>query len=72
MHFSLAKLAIADNEPVGIHFSGHGMPGKLLFEDDEGMGDPVAIGDLLTRIKRKGCRFPRFFYLASCYLHQPF
>ncbi len=63
--------AIADNEPVGVHFSGHGMPGKLLFEDDEGMGDPVAIGDLLTRIRKKGCRFPRFFYLASCYGNTP-
>ena len=63
--------AIADNEPVGVHFSGHGMPGKLLFEDDEGMGDLVAIGDLLTRIRREGCRFPRFFYLASCYGNTP-
>ncbi len=26
-------------QPTGIHFSGHGMPGALLFEDEEGRDD---------------------------------
>jgi len=64
--------AIVENEPTGVHFSGHGMPGKLLFEDDEGMEDPVSISDLLTDIRTKAPgKFPRFFYLASCYGNTP-
>ena len=60
--------AIVDNEPTGVHFSGHGMPGKLLFEDDEGMENPVSISDLLTEIRTKAPgKFPKFFYLASCH-----
>jgi tetratricopeptide (TPR) repeat protein len=64
--------AVAEHEPIGVHFSGHGAPGKLLFEDDEGMEDFAAISDLLKRIRTKSPgRFPRFFYLASCHGNTP-
>ena len=29
--------------PTGVHFSGHGMPGALLFESDEGLDDLVPV-----------------------------
>ena len=64
--------AIADNDPVGVHFSGHGAPGKLLFEDNEGMENPVTIRELLRmiRIQTEG-KLPLFFYLASCHGNTP-
>ena len=64
--------AVAEHEPMGVHFSGHGAPGTLLFEDDEGLEDPVAIGDVLREIRTKSeGRFPQFFYLASCHGNTP-
>jgi tetratricopeptide (TPR) repeat protein len=54
--------------PIGVHFSGHGGPGSLLFENEFGEDDPVRVDDLLTRIRRAGPKhFPRFFYLACCH-----
>ncbi len=63
---------VAEHEPLGVHFSGHGAPGKLLFEDDEGQQDAVAINDLLRDIRTAAPdKFPRFFYLASCHGNDP-
>ncbi len=55
--------------PVGIHFSGHGAPGVLVFEDDEGRQAPVSVQDLVTSLKAKtdAKELPGFVYLASCY-----
>jgi len=37
--------------PAGIHFSGHGAPGHLQFEDDEGRSDRVGIAELAGKLK---------------------
>ena len=58
------------HEPLGIHFSGHGEPGGLAFEDDEGDADPVPIDQLLDQLQ-EAQRLPRFFYLASCHGNTP-
>ena len=56
-----------------IHFSGHGLPGKLAFENDEGFADVVDIEALIRRLRTHLTRpgqtqpFPRLFYLASCH-----
>jgi len=63
---------VAENEPIGVHFSGHGAPGFLLFENEEGREDLVPIGKLINEIRTKASnRLPRFFYLASCCGNDP-
>ncbi len=63
---------IEKHEPMGIHFSGHGLPAGLVFEDDEGGEDAVNIEEMIRRVnilspKNK----PKFFYLASCHGNTP-
>ena len=61
-------------DPTGIHFSGHGMPGALLFEDGEGRNDVVEVGEVIKRLHDRlpdGRRLPPFFYLASCHGNEP-
>jgi hypothetical protein len=58
--------------PTGIHFSGHGGPGRLVFEDDEGDEAPVSVHELVRRLRARvpgGLR--PFFYLASCHGNEP-
>lgn len=63
---------IVRRRPIGVHFSGHGGPGTLSFENEEGEGAVVAVVDMLRRIKAKAPeRIPRFFYLASCHGNTP-
>jgi tetratricopeptide (TPR) repeat protein len=58
--------------PTGIHFSGHGGPGQLLFEDDEGREAAVSIRDLVQRLRaRVTDGLPPFFYLASRHGNEP-
>src|SRR5207302_4616908 len=54
-------------QPTGVHFSGHGGPGTLLFEDNDGGPAPVAVETLARRLRRElRERPPSFFYLACC------
>jgi hypothetical protein len=60
--------------PTGIHFSGHGTPGALMFEDDEGREHVVKVGDVIRRVRDRlpdDRRLPPFFYLASCHGNDP-
>ena len=60
--------------PTGIHFSGHGKPGALLFEDDKGLDDEVTVEKVVTKLRAQlpsGRVLPPFFYLASCYVNEP-
>lgn len=55
-------------KPTAIHFSGHGAPAALVFEDDEGREDVVPIRDLLLKLRmRIDGPLPPLFYLASCH-----
>ena len=61
-------------QPTGIHFSGHGSPGNLLFEDNEGRDAPIQVQTLLEDLRRQlpdGRPLPPFFYLASCHGNDP-
>jgi tetratricopeptide (TPR) repeat protein len=63
---------VAQQRPTGIHFSGHGSPGLLLFEDDEGNEAPVRVGDLTARLRATpDGLLPPFFYLANCHGNDP-
>lgn len=58
--------------PLGIHFSGHGSPGTLVFETDENEADQVPIDRLVTRLRTETpTGLPQFFYLASCHGNTP-
>jgi tetratricopeptide (TPR) repeat protein len=52
---------------LGVHFSGHGGPATLVFENEFGEEDIVSVHDLLTRIRQQVGERPRFFYLACCH-----
>lgn len=60
-------------QPRAIHFSGHGLPGELVFETDEGLATRVPIDDLVRelriRVVRSGRdeRLPALFFLAACH-----
>jgi hypothetical protein len=57
-----------DPPRIGVHFSGHGGPGTLVFEDEYGEEKPVKIAELITEIRRRAPeRLPRFFFLACCH-----
>ena len=64
---------VARERPTGIHFSGHGVPRRLVFEDDEGREHPVTVGELLERLREQipDGKLPPFFYLASCHGNTP-
>jgi hypothetical protein len=62
----------SDPAPLGVHFSGHGGPGVLVFESTTGAADEVAIGQLIERIRREAPgRLPRLFWLACCHGGDP-
>ena len=65
---------VNNENPTGIQFSGHGMPGALLFEDDEGRDHLVKVDEVIKSLRQRlpdGRRLPPFFYLASCHGNEP-
>lgn len=62
---------------TAVHFSGHGLPGELVFEDEFGLSKGIRVGDLMTRLRQRvqqsgvSGTFPRLFFLASCYGASP-
>ena len=61
-------------QPTGIHFSGHGMPGALLFEDEEGRNHTVQVSDVIKSLRRQipdSRRLPPFFLSSELSREQP-
>jgi tetratricopeptide (TPR) repeat protein len=61
---------VAGHKASAVHFSGHGLPGELVFEDDYGLSEKIAIDELLRRLRLTLAEpetFPRLFFLASCH-----
>lgn len=60
-------------QATAVHFSGHGLPGELVFENELGLSTRVRVDELMMRLRQRvqvsgtAQPFPRFFYLASCY-----
>jgi tetratricopeptide (TPR) repeat protein len=52
--------------PPAIHFSGHGRPGVLLFEDEAALADEVPVDELVRRLREAG-PLPRLIYLSACH-----
>jgi tetratricopeptide (TPR) repeat protein len=64
---------VEDRAATVIHFSGHGLPGKLLFENELGFAEDIAVEEVQRRLHqvllnpRRAGSFPRLFFLSSCY-----
>jgi hypothetical protein len=58
---------------TALHFSGHGEPRSLIFEDAYGGSDPVEVDRLARELRRHlgtsggAPAWPRLFFMASCY-----
>jgi tetratricopeptide (TPR) repeat protein len=52
--------------PPVVHWSGHGRPGVLLFEDEAALAHPVPVGELVRRLRDTG-PLPRLLYLSTCH-----
>ncbi len=57
--------------PTVVHFTGHGKPGALLFEDEDGGKINIHISTLLAELRAGAAvgqpTLPPVFYLASCH-----
>ncbi|HYG63663.1 MAG TPA: CHAT domain-containing protein, partial [Thermoanaerobaculia bacterium] len=58
--------AVERHRPPVVHFTGHGRPGELLFEDEEALSDPVDVTELIRRFRETG-PLPRLIYLSACH-----
>ncbi|MCB9762776.1 MAG: tetratricopeptide repeat protein [Alphaproteobacteria bacterium] len=58
--------AIQRLEPVALHFTGHGLPGALVFETETARSHKVPVEDLLQRLSTCPAGL-RMVFLASCY-----
>jgi tetratricopeptide (TPR) repeat protein len=63
----LETLARAMDElrPQVLHFTGHGEPNALVFEDEEARAHKVPVRTLIDRLRLSG--LPRLAFLASCH-----
>ena len=64
---------VEDQAATVIHFSGHGLPGRLVFENDLGFAEEVAVAEVQRQLHqvllnpRRTGSFPRLFFLSSCH-----
>ncbi|MEA2600985.1 MAG: hypothetical protein QOF89_1977 [Acidobacteriota bacterium] len=64
---------VSEQRAAAVHFSGHGLPGSLVFEDETGCAEVVAIDELIRRMQvvllksGQAGSFPQLFFLASCH-----
>ena len=63
----LERALAGGGTPPVIHFSGHGSPGRLLFETDTGEPDAVSVTALLSRLRAASAALPGLFYLSCCH-----
>ncbi len=63
--------AVRRIDPTVVHFTGHGSPGALLFEDESGEKAEVPISELLAEMRASAVEVQpdlrQVVYLASCY-----
>jgi tetratricopeptide (TPR) repeat protein len=64
---TVRELVAKDKPPSVLHFTGHGLPGGLVFEDEAARSHVVAVDDLVRRLRTEEAPLPRLVYLSSCY-----
>jgi hypothetical protein len=52
--------------PPVLHFTGHGKPGVLFFEDEAALSDEVPVDELVRRLREAG-PLPRLVCLSACH-----
>lgn len=63
---------VAAQRANALLFSGHGLPGRLLFENRFGFADPVAVEEVVRRLRtqlldpERAGAFPGVFFLSCC------
>jgi CHAT domain len=63
---------VDQHRATAILFSGHGLPGQLLFENRLGFAEPIAAEEVVRRLRTvllspgRGGSFPGVFFLSSC------
>lgn len=63
----LERAAKALGHTTILHFSGHGSPEGLWFEDERGGPQQVSVGTLCDRFAAAGTRLPAAVWLSCCY-----
>ncbi|MEE8525438.1 MAG: SIR2 family protein, partial [Thermoanaerobaculia bacterium] len=61
--------AVKEHHPAVVHFTGHGLPGELLFEDEAARPKRVPVADLARDLRdaAEGRGLPSLIYLSSCH-----
>ncbi len=59
--------AVEKHRPPVVHFTGHGEPGALVFEDGAARSVGVAVGELVKRLRTGDRPLPRLIYLSACH-----
>src|SRR5690606_35001290 len=44
---------IRRTDATAVHFSGHGLPGRLVFEDELGLSQEISVTELTTRLRQR-------------------
>jgi len=57
--------AVELQKPPVVHFTGHGRPGELIFEDKAALARPIGVQKLARRLRDAG--LPRLIYLSACH-----
>ena len=81
-HVAFAELGELDElaelvhrmQATAVHFSGHASPAGLVFEDELGRTEPVAVSALMARLRQHvqgDGTFPRLFFLATRHADGP-
>jgi tetratricopeptide (TPR) repeat protein len=60
------RAALAESPAHVLHLSGHGVPGLLIIEDEEGLSRPTSAEDFIAEAIPPG-RMPPVISLAACY-----
>ncbi|MEM9489545.1 MAG: tetratricopeptide repeat protein, partial [Myxococcota bacterium] len=63
--------AVKAVQPVMLHFSGHGRPGQLAFEDEHGGVHWVPVDRLLAELRQSLDRLPLAVWLSCCHSAGP-
>lgn len=59
--------AVEEHDPTVVHFTGHGIPGGLIFEDYSVRSREVDVEELIKELHVAGKPLPRLIYLSACH-----
>lgn len=72
-HLDDLLTVVERTRPAGLHFSGHGCPGELVFTGPDEKSATIRVDDIIRQIRERvlmagtAREFPALFFLASCH-----